>query len=175
MYNDELMHFGIKGQKWGIRRYQNKNGSLTPAGIKRYAKEGYAEDYYNKNKTAVGKAYDKLTGANKISADIKYKTSSASQNKKRAEDYVKEKETRKANEKKMKQELRKNDLDHPAASSAANYTKSAAVTGLAALGTAGVGTVATYALLKQGKTEAASKVFSMSKKTHLIHLFSQHK
>ena len=29
------MHHGIKGQKWGVRRYQNKDGSLTPAGRKR--------------------------------------------------------------------------------------------------------------------------------------------
>lgn len=32
----ELMHYGIKGQKWGVRRYQNKDGSLTAAGKKRY-------------------------------------------------------------------------------------------------------------------------------------------
>lgn len=33
-----LIHHGIKGQKWGIRRYQNKDGSLTAAGRKRVAK-----------------------------------------------------------------------------------------------------------------------------------------
>ena len=32
----ELYHWGIKGMKWGVRRYQNKDGSLTPAGKKRY-------------------------------------------------------------------------------------------------------------------------------------------
>lgn len=32
----ELYHHGIKGQRWGIRRYQKKDGSLTPAGKKRY-------------------------------------------------------------------------------------------------------------------------------------------
>lgn len=33
----ELYHFGVKGMRWGVRRYQNKDGSLTPAGKKRYS------------------------------------------------------------------------------------------------------------------------------------------
>ena len=38
--NNELVHYGIKGQKWGVRRYQKSDGSLTPEGEKRYgAKE----------------------------------------------------------------------------------------------------------------------------------------
>ena len=35
----ELYHYGIKGQKWGVRRYQNKDGTLTPAGKKRNNEE----------------------------------------------------------------------------------------------------------------------------------------
>ena len=37
-YQNELYHHGTLGMKWGVRRYQNKDGSLTPAGKKRYAK-----------------------------------------------------------------------------------------------------------------------------------------
>lgn len=36
MDNTQLYHWGIKGMKWGVRRYQNADGSLTPAGRKRY-------------------------------------------------------------------------------------------------------------------------------------------
>ena len=37
--NDFLAHHGIKGQKWGIRRYQNPDGTLTPAGRERYYRD----------------------------------------------------------------------------------------------------------------------------------------
>lgn len=49
--SSELQHWGIKGQKWGVRRYQNSDGSLTPAGIKRYRDEaGDIERRLNMNK-----------------------------------------------------------------------------------------------------------------------------
>lgn len=35
----ELYHHGIKDMKWGIRRFQNKDGSLTPAGRSRYGEK----------------------------------------------------------------------------------------------------------------------------------------
>ena len=37
-HSSELYHFGIKGMQWGVRRYQNNDGSLTSAGKKRYNK-----------------------------------------------------------------------------------------------------------------------------------------
>lgn len=37
--NDTIVHYGVKGMKWGIRRYQNPDGTLTEAGKNRANKE----------------------------------------------------------------------------------------------------------------------------------------
>lgn len=47
-FGDELYHHGIKGQKWGIRRYQNLDGSLTPAGRERYSSEKEQKKFADK-------------------------------------------------------------------------------------------------------------------------------
>lgn len=47
----ELYHYGIKGMRWGIRRYQNKDGSLTPAGQRRL------DDYKLKESERVTEKY----------------------------------------------------------------------------------------------------------------------
>lgn len=36
--NGQLFHHGVKGQKWGVRRYRRKDGTLTPAGKRRYGR-----------------------------------------------------------------------------------------------------------------------------------------
>ncbi len=48
MYNDNyLQHHGIKGMKWGVRRWQNPDGSLTPEGEKRYLESQEVVQQYN--------------------------------------------------------------------------------------------------------------------------------
>lgn len=44
LYLDELFHHGIKGQRWGVRRFQNEDGSLTEAGKARYNDDGSPKD-----------------------------------------------------------------------------------------------------------------------------------
>jgi len=39
-YDNELYHHGVENQKWGVRRYQNPDGSLTPEGVIHYGRYG---------------------------------------------------------------------------------------------------------------------------------------
>ncbi len=68
-YSDELYHHGIKGQKWGRRRFQNDDGSLTNAGRDRYGvgeERGSSQKNIGQNKQP--RDYSKLKKAAKIAA-----------------------------------------------------------------------------------------------------------
>lgn len=60
-YNNELYHHGVVGMKWGVRRYQNKDGSLTPAGKKRQAKLEAELDELNGKKPFQGSPKSRLS------------------------------------------------------------------------------------------------------------------
>lgn len=48
-YSNELFHHGVLGMKWGVRKYQNKDGSLTDAGKKRYDRDVKANNARKKD------------------------------------------------------------------------------------------------------------------------------
>lgn len=82
METTELYHHGIKGMKWGIRRFQKKDGSLTPEGKKRYSENDNDSDSSNSSKSKTSSSSksvsemsdDELrTRLNRINLELQYK------------------------------------------------------------------------------------------------------
>lgn len=72
--NDELYHYGVLGMRWGVRRYQKKDGTLTNSGKKRYDKEMErlkTEERIIKNKKRTQSKLEKLEAKRKTVEELK--------------------------------------------------------------------------------------------------------
>ena len=67
--NGELYHWGVKGMRWGVRRYQNKDGTLTKAGKKRYNND--AEEKSKVEKQAPSKVRKKKRVSEMSDAELR--------------------------------------------------------------------------------------------------------
>lgn len=68
-YTDELYHHGIKGMKWGVRRFQKKDGSLTSAGKKRYGDDNISSKPKSKHRAMLEEKY-RFHGMSKEEAEV---------------------------------------------------------------------------------------------------------
>ena len=80
-YNNELYHHGIKGMRWGIRRYQNPDGTLTEEGRRRYGVNSVVE--WKDKKRAMDRRQSEL----RSKANKKYNIDNLERNKRMEDSY----------------------------------------------------------------------------------------
>ena len=61
IYPSYLIHYGIEGQKWGVRRFQNEDGTYTDSGLLRRKEQ----QHFVKEQKKVNRKFDKLTELSK--------------------------------------------------------------------------------------------------------------
>lgn len=90
----ELMHHGIKGQRWGVRRFQYEDGSYTQAGLARYNKSESEYKQSKGNLKSAVKAYRSGTGSEGSVQNARAKYDKSKAELKRAKRQLKEDVTR---------------------------------------------------------------------------------
>lgn len=168
-----LYHHGIKGQRWGVRRFQNKDGTLTAAGRRRAegAREDAASYKYNKPgesgwkglkravkaKRQAEKEAMRREGAREDAMTYKYNKSGESgwKGMMRASE-AKKKTAREFNPDKNMNEYISDGLKQRARQAA----KVSAATGASSVATAAVTSAAVSSLAKKGKHQAAATVYA---------------
>lgn len=107
--DDELCHWGIKGQRWGFRRFQNEDGSLTPEGRERYGEGGA------KSKSDVQKYKAKVSfKTQQYKADLKSKAQIAKDKRAAKEERNRLKEQAKTERTAQKEAAKKERENRPA-------------------------------------------------------------
>lgn len=111
-----IEHHGILGQKWGIRRFQNKDGSLTRAGLKRYgsvANFNKVRKAEEKAKAAVKKAkYDKKTAKELAAIKKKYGIDRIEEAKKKEKEAKKNKNIEDMTDKELQKRIQRATLEN---------------------------------------------------------------
>lgn len=79
--NNELYHFGVKGMKWGVRRYRNEDGSLTTSGKARYTKSGKKKNPTKMSDEDLRRSTARLHAENQYRKEIREERSNKLSNK----------------------------------------------------------------------------------------------
>ena len=163
LVDDTLAHYGVLGMKWGVRRYQNTNGSLTSAGKKRYSKSD-ARQIKKNEKLAIKTRKQQAKEIKKSRKnDARYSSTLSSNDiDKRIDRLKKEKQLR---------DLTR-DVDSPAKSAIYNSIQangSKIIGGLAAAGMLAIGTSVVPGLMrKNGNPDGAKIIEEMVRKAEKI-------